>query len=298
MLSIAPVMANAGFRAIDFTSSTHMGITVRNFREDPWRCIRLMRQAIPDTPLQFIGTGFRFISWETAGPDFMRLVYRRLMANGISRFIVLDPMHDMDALLRVARIIREEGDAEIMAALTYTLSEVHDDHFYASILLTPKRARTLIPAIQKAMNGKPLELHSHCTIGLAPQTYMLAADLGIDCLHTGAGPLGNGTSLPSAEHTVANLREAGHKVDIDDEALRKICDYFERVADAEGLPKGAPREYDALRAPRRRGGIAQGRAARIRRSIPAPSGSRRRYDHAQATARRTRSRIQTTCGNR
>jgi oxaloacetate decarboxylase alpha subunit len=265
MLSIAPAMADAGFRAIDFTSSTHMGIAVRNFQEDPWRCIRLMRQAIPNTPLQFIGTGFRFISWETAGPDFMRLVYRRLMANGISKFIVLDPMHDMDALLRVARIIREEGDAEIMAALTYTLSEVHDDEFYASItaqvsasadidtvylkdpsgLLAPERARTLIPAIQKQMNGKPLELHSHCTIGLAPLTYMLAADLGIETLHTGAGPLGNGTSLPSAERTVANLREAGHKVDINDEALRKICDYFERLADAEGLPKGAPREYDA-----------------------------------------------------
>jgi len=264
MLSIAPVMASVGFRAIDFTSSTHMGITVRNFREDPWRCIRLMRQAIPDTPLQFIGTGFRFISWETAGPDFMRLVYRRLMANGISRFIVLDPMHDMDALLRVARIIREEGDAEIMAALTYTLSEVHDDEFYASIaarlsaskdvdvvylkdpsgLLTPERARTLIPAIQKAMNGKPLELHSHCTIGLAPLTYKLAAELGVHCLHTGAGPLGNGTSLPSAERTVADLREAGHKVDIDDQALRQVCDYFERLADAEGLPKGAAREYD------------------------------------------------------
>lgn len=265
MLSIAPVMANAGFRAVDFTSSTHMGIAVRNFREDPWQCIRLMKKAIPDTPLQFIGTGFRFISWETAGPDFMRLVYRRLMVNGISRFIVLDPMHDMDALLRVARIIREEGDAEVMAALTYTLSEVHDDNFYASIaarvaaspdvdvaylkdpsgLLTPERARTLIPAIQKAMNGKPLELHAHCTIGLAPMTYMVAAELGIDCLHTGAGPLGSGTSLPEAGRTVANLREAGHTVDIDDEALRKICDYFERLADAEGLPKGAPREYDA-----------------------------------------------------
>lgn len=265
MLSIAPAMARAGFRAIDFNSSTHMGISVRNFREDPWRCIRLMREAVPDTPLQFIGTGFRFISWETAGPDFMRLVYRRLMANGISRFIVLDPMHDVDALLKTARIIREEGDAEIMAALTYTLSDVHDDAFYASVaarasaspdidlcylkdpsgLLTPDRARTLIPTIQNAMNGKPLELHSHCTIGLAPLTCMIAADLGVECLHTGAGALGDGTSLPPAERTVANLREAGHKVDIDDQALREVCDYFDRLADAEGLPKGAPREYDA-----------------------------------------------------
>jgi len=265
MLAIAPVLEQVGLRALDFTSSTHMGIAVRSFREDPWQCIRLMRDAMPTTPLQFIGTGFRFISWETAGRDFMRLVYRRLVANGISRFIVLDPMHDMDALLEVAKIVREEGGKEIMAALTYTVSDVHDDAFYAGIaakaaaspnvdvvylkdpagILTPDRARSLIPAIQKVMNGKPLELHAHCTIGLAPLNYVLAADLGIDALHTAAGALSSGTSLPSALQTIANLRESGHRVDVDEEALTRVCTYFDRLADAEGLPHGAPREYDA-----------------------------------------------------
>jgi oxaloacetate decarboxylase alpha subunit len=265
MLAIAPVLERVGLRALDFMSSTHMGIAVRTFRENPWECIRRMREAMPTTPLQFIGTGFRFISWETAGPDFMRLAYRRLMASGISRFIVLDPMHDMDALLSVARIIREEGDAEVMAALTYTISAVHDDAFYAGIakrvaespdvdvvylkdpagILTPERARTLIPAIQAVMNGKPLELHAHCTIGLAPLNYMIAAELGIDALHTAAGAASSGTSLPSAMQTIANLKEAGHSVDVDEDAMRQVCDYFTKLADAEGLPHGAPREYDA-----------------------------------------------------
>jgi oxaloacetate decarboxylase alpha subunit len=265
MLSIAPTLERVGLRALDFISSTHMGIAVRTYQEDPWLCIRMMKKAMPTTPLQFIGTGFRFISWEKAGHDFMRLVYRRLMENGIGRFIVLDPMHDMEALLAVARIIREEGDAEIMAALTYTVSDVHDDAFYAGVaakvaasadidtvylkdpagILTPERARTMIPAIQAVLNGKPFELHAHCTIGLAPLNYALAADLGIDALHTAAGALSSGTSLPSAEQTVANLRVAGHTVDVDEAALADVCSYFTRLADAEGLPHGAPREYDA-----------------------------------------------------
>jgi oxaloacetate decarboxylase alpha subunit len=265
MLAIAPVMDRVGLRSLDFMSSTHMGIAVRTHRENPWQCIRLVKAAMPNTRLQFIGTGFRFISWETAGRDFMRLVYRQLIAAGISRFIVLDPMHDMDALLEVAKIVREEGGEEIMAALTYTISDVHDDEFYAGIaaraaaspdidllylkdpagILTPERARTLIPAIQNVLNGKPLELHAHCTIGLAPLNYLLAADLGIDALHTAAGALASGTSLPSAQQTVANLREAGHTVDVDEEALAVVCNYFSRLADAEGLPHGAPREYDA-----------------------------------------------------
>jgi oxaloacetate decarboxylase alpha subunit len=242
-----------------------MGIAVRTYKEDPWKMIRLMRKAVPNTPLQFIGTGFRFISWETAAQDFMRLVYQRLIATGISRFIVLDPMHDTDAILATSKMIKQEGGSEVMAALTYTLSAVHDDAFYASVaarvakspdidlaylkdpsgLLTPERARTLIPAIQKEMNGKPLELHSHCTIGLAPLSYMAAAELDIDGLHTAAGALGDGTSLPSASRMVASLREAGHSVDIDHEALEQVCDYFSRLAAAEGLPSGAPREYDA-----------------------------------------------------
>ena len=47
VLPIAPLMDRVGFRALDFTSSTHMGIAVRTHREDPWERIRLTRAAMP-----------------------------------------------------------------------------------------------------------------------------------------------------------------------------------------------------------------------------------------------------------
>ena len=47
-----------------------MGVAVRYKQEDPWERIRLMHKAMPTTPLQFLSTGFRFIAWETASPDF------------------------------------------------------------------------------------------------------------------------------------------------------------------------------------------------------------------------------------
>jgi oxaloacetate decarboxylase alpha subunit len=265
ILKIAPVVNRVGFRAIDFTSSTHMAVAVRYFKNDPWERIRLMHEACPDTPLQLITTGFRFISWETADPEFMRLVFRTLMRNGIGRFVLLDPMHDMDALLACARIVKEEGDAENMAALTYTVSDVHDDAFYArcagiiaksphfdriyikdpSGLLTPERARTLIPAVQKAIGNMPLEIHSHCTIGLSQFNYLVAADLGVKVLHTAVGPLANGSSLPPARETIANLRAHGHTVNINEKALQQMTDYFTALAAAEGLPAGTPQQYDA-----------------------------------------------------
>jgi oxaloacetate decarboxylase (Na+ extruding) subunit alpha len=265
ILGIAEVMNRVGFRALDFTSSTAMGVAVRTHREDPWRLIRLTSAAMPDTPLQFIGTGFRFISWERAHPDVMRLVYQRLVAAGISRFVVLDPTHDMDAVLATARMIRQAGGTEIIAALTYTISAVHDDAFYAGIarrvaasldidrayvkdpagLLTPERARTLIPAVRAGLAGKPLELHAHCTIGLSPLVYLAAPDLGVEVLQVACGALANGSSLPEAERIVANLRELGHTVNVDDRLLAGVAGYFDRLAAAESLPAGRPQTYDA-----------------------------------------------------
>jgi oxaloacetate decarboxylase alpha subunit len=265
ILQIAPVLNRVGFRALDFVSSTHMGVAVRTFREDPWERLRLARAAMPDTPLQLIGTGLRFISWELLHPEVLQLAYHRLVANGVTRFVVLDPMHDIDAVRRTARMIRLAGADEIVGALTFTISEVHDDAFYAGLagqmaacpdldrvyikdpagLLSPERARTLIPAILSQLGTTPLELHSHCTIGLSPRTYLAAAELGVAALQVACGPLAGGTSLPDAQRTVANLRELGHTVDIDDHALGLVAGYFTRLARAESLPAGTPQDFDA-----------------------------------------------------
>ena len=266
ILQIAPIMDRVGFRALDFSSSTHMGVSVRTHQENPWELIRLAHAAAPNTPLQFIGSGLRFISWQPAHPDLIQLVYDRLVVAGMSRFVILDPMHDMQAVLRTARMLRQAGAGETIAALTYTISAVHDDGFYAGLagqmaacpdidrvyvkdpagLLTPERARTLIPAIRTRLGAaKPLELHSHCTIGLSPLTCLAAADLGVSALHVACRSLANGTSLPNAQRIVANLRELGHTVDIDDRLLAVVADYFTRLARVESLPAGTPQEYDA-----------------------------------------------------
>jgi oxaloacetate decarboxylase alpha subunit len=265
MLEVAGALDRVGFRAIDFTSSSHMAVAVRYFQDNPWERIRRVRAAMPRTPLQFITTGLRFIAWEQADPDFMRIVYRRLQANGIRRFILLDPMHDVAAVIETARIVKQEGEAETMAALTYTLSDVHDDAFYAAFaaklaacpdidlfylkdpsgLMTPERARTLVPAVRAVIGNKRLEVHLHCTIGLGAMASLAAVDAGADAVHVGIGPLGNGTSLPEARRMVANLRELGHEVDIDDAALSRVSDYWSRLAGAEGLPPGVPQDFDA-----------------------------------------------------
>jgi oxaloacetate decarboxylase alpha subunit len=264
-LTIAPVMERVGFKAIDFTTSTHMGVAVRYKREDPWERIRLMAAATPNTPLQFMSTGFRFIAWDTASPEFMELAFRTLARNGIRRFCLADPMNDVDAQIACARMVKKVAGEFVIAALVYTLSPIHDDAHYVEAarrlaacadvdalyikdpggLLLPQRARTLIPAIKAVIGNKQLELHSHGTIGLAELAYMDAPDFGVSALQCASGAAADGNSNPPSERVVANLRALGHRVNIDDDALAHVGRYFTQLAEAEGLPSGRPQAFDA-----------------------------------------------------
>jgi oxaloacetate decarboxylase (Na+ extruding) subunit alpha len=259
------VMDRVGFKAIDFTTSTHMGVAVRYKKEDPWERIRLMAAATPNTPLQFMSTGFRFISWETASPELMSLAFRVLARNGIRRFCLADPMNDADSNVACARMVKQGGGEYVIAALVFTLSPIHDDAHYAERarklaaspdvdalyikdpggLLSPKRARTLIPAIKAVIGNKPLELHSHCTIGLAELSYMDAPEYGVEAVQCASGAAADGTSNPHSERVVSNLRALGHTVHINDEALAQVGRYFTQLATAEGLPVGKPQAFDA-----------------------------------------------------
>lgn len=264
MASIAPTVDRVGFHAIDFITSTHMAVAVRYLKENPWERIRLIRAAMPRTPLSFLTTGMRFISWEIASPELMELSFRLLAQAGIRRFAVMDPMNDATAMNGVAKLTRKTGVPEVVAALTYTVSPLHDDAFFAEKarqlaasgefdaiyikdpggLLTPERTRTLMPALTSAIGAATLELHSHCNIGLAPFSYLAGVENGVTRLHVAARPLANGTSLPPAEQMVANLRDDGHQLDIDDEALGQMSAYFAALASAEGLEPGRPQEFD------------------------------------------------------
>lgn len=264
MLQIAPVMERVGFEAIDFTTSTHMAVAVRFKQEDPWERLRLFNEATLTTPLSFLTTGMRFISWEAASEELMEFAFRLLVKNGISRFAVMDPMNTVPAMLNMADITRKAGGDQIVAALTFTLSPMHDDAHWAEAagklarsgkfdklyvkdpggLISGERAKTLFPALRAVMNGVPIEFHSHQTIGLASFSYLEAAEQSVDCLHVSASSAANGTGQPATSTTIANLRDMGHTVDVDDEAVAELDAYFTTLARAEGLSHRGPGEYD------------------------------------------------------
>jgi len=111
-------------------------------------------------------------------------------------------------------------------------------------LLTPDRIRTLFPIIKENANGIPVELHGHCTTGLAPLVYLEALELGADVLHTAVPPLANGASQPSIFNVASNARLMGYKTRIDENIVRSVSERLTVMAKQDKMPIGAPLEYD------------------------------------------------------
>ena len=262
--AVGSSLERAGFLAIDFTSSTHLSVGVRWHHEDPWERIRRMRTVVPTTPLSLITTGMRFMAWDRSPESVMRLAMRSLARNGMRRLQIAEPSNDVVAASKVAQLAKEEGIEIVVAAVTFTESPVHTDSLYREAaarlakdpaidavyikdpggLLTLERTATLVPELRTAVGDTPLELHSHCTTGIASQVYVLAAELGIDVLHTAIGALSNGTSQPSATNLVENLATLGLDVDIDLDAIAEAERLIARFAQTQHLDPGRPLEYD------------------------------------------------------
>jgi oxaloacetate decarboxylase alpha subunit len=147
--------------------------------------------------------------------------------------------------------------------LIYTVSPRHSDEYYAQKtrdaaaispyricfkdvggLLTPERARTLIPAIMQNAGKVAVEYHAHCNNGLAPLCYLEAIKHGITSLHTAIPPLANGSSQPSILNMARNLRALGYTPVVDEQAVKPVVEYFTAIAKRDGLAIGKPFAYD------------------------------------------------------
>ena len=265
MTPIAEMMDKVGYKAIATVGSQAFTVQVRLLDEDPWERIRLLSRLITRTPLRGSYVIWSLSSFDLSTPrEIITLWIRRSVANGIKSFWICDYQTDMEKFVYFARIAKAEG-AEVVPALMYTSSPVHSAEHWArkarllaeakewvdrimiedaSGIITPEETKELVSTVFKHCDGLPLEFHSHCNSGLAPLCYLEAVKAGVTTVHTAVAPLANGTSLPSTESVIKNLRRLGFHTPIDEDALAAVSAHFKKVAEEEGLPMGVPLEYD------------------------------------------------------
>jgi pyruvate/oxaloacetate carboxyltransferase len=262
---IAQTMDRVGYRNIATVGSQAFKIQVRNLGENPWERIRSLAGMIKNTPIRGSYQIGSLSSFDLSTPrEIIALWIRRSVANGIRSFWICDYQDDMDKFIHFARIAKAEG-AEVVTSLMYSTSPVHTREHWArktgliaeakefvdrimiedaSGVITPERTRKLVKVVREHCDGIPLEFHAHCNSGLAPQCYLEAVQEGVTTLHTAVAPLANGTSLPSTQNILKNIRHLGFTSDLDEDALAAVSDHFEQIALKEGLPVGVPVEYD------------------------------------------------------
>ena len=260
MLAIAEQMDRCGFQSLEFFGFAGFIKYVREHKENPFDWMRLGAKKFHRTRLRYHGglaSGF-----EKVPRSVRKLMVERIVAHGITLTRSSDPWNDYDVAAKENKDLAALG-MDVVINIIYSVSPRHTDEYYAlkareaaairpyricfkdvAGLLTPERARSLIPLIKKNIGDVPLEFHAHCNNGLAPFNYLEAIKLGVNILHTAIPPLANGTSQPSIFNVAANARALGFKPIVDLEAIQPVENHFTFIAKREGHPIGAQREYD------------------------------------------------------
>lgn len=262
MLPFAERLDRIGFSAIDLIGGAVWDVAVRFLREDPWERIRHVRSQVEKTPINAWIRGQSLWTFEIFPDDVVELAIERLAANGVRWMSLYDQFNDLQ---NVAVCVRK-GNAEglnVLGALVFSESPVHTDAYFAtkaaefvalgadeiiikdpSGMISVERARTLVPAIRTAIGAVPINMHTHCMSGRAPDVLIESADLGVDRLHTAISPLAHGASHSPTEDTDCRLRAAGYESGLDTDLLAEMADYFTYVAQRWEKPIGRPQHFD------------------------------------------------------
>ena len=262
MLPIASQMDRIGFESMEFFVSIMIKKYVREHKENPWEWLREGTKLFRHTRLRNHGGLHGSGAMEKLPQAAMKLFAERVVAYGVTLTRTSNCWNDFEEMRHELHALRALG-MDTIVNLIYTVSPRHSDEYYgrkareaAAIrpyricfkdvggLLTPERARTLLPAILKNAGEVPVEFHAHCNNGLATLCYLEAVKLGVTSLHTAVPPLANGSSQPSILNIARNLRALGYTAVVNDEEVKPVEEHFTKVAEAQGLALGKPFAYE------------------------------------------------------
>ena len=261
MTPILGAIDRAGYAYVNILGGAVFDVCVRYLHEDPWERVGLLCRTLA-TPCDALTRGQSLYTFELFPDDIVELNSRLLAGLGVKVLTVYDALNDNRNIESSVRSAHAAG-MKVNAMMTYTLSPVHTDAYYAERarelvrlkadficikdptgLLTPERGRTLFPAVVAAAGTVPAQLHSHCQSGVAPHVYEVAMQSGFRFGYTASEPLANGASLPATEDIGARAKRLGLKTSLDAGALKEIAGYFACLAETEGKPRGHAARYD------------------------------------------------------
>ena len=238
----------AGYYAAECWGGATFDVCLRYLNEDPWERLRKIREKMPNTKLQMLLRGQNVLGYSHYPDDFVRLFVKKAVENGMDVIRIFDALNDVTNM-KVAMEATAEAGAIASGTISYTTSPVHTHKKYVEMvkelkamgakticikdmagIMGPQEAYDMVSAIKDAVD-LPIDLHTHSTTGLAFMTYLKAVEAGVDIIDTAISPFSGGTSQPATETLAYALRQLGYEVDLDDNCLTAMADYFKGVRD-------------------------------------------------------------------
>lgn len=248
ILPILETMDRVGYHAMEVWGGATFDACLRFLNEDPWERLRQIRARVKNTKLQMLLRGQNILGYKHYPDDIVEKFIKKSVENGIDIIRIFDALNDTRNLETSIRVIKEAG-AHCQCAISYTTSKVHTLEYYVDLMkemetlgadsicikdmagiLTPDEAYELITRAKKVINI-PLELHNHCTSGVAAMTYMRAIDAGIDIVDTAISPFATGTSQPPTEPLAITYKDSKRSPQLDLKALNEVAAYFKPIKD-------------------------------------------------------------------
>jgi oxaloacetate decarboxylase alpha subunit len=259
MLPIAEKLDKVGYWSLETWGGATFDACIRFLGEDPWERLRLLKAAMPNTPMQMLLRGQNALGYRHYADDVIEKFVERAAINGMDVFRIFDAMNDMRNLETAIKAIAKVGK-HAQGAMSYTLSPVHDVNFWVDMarhledmgcdsicikdmagLLKPYVAEELVSRIKENCE-LPLTMHCHATTGLSTASYMKAIDAGIDMLDTSISSMSLTYGHSPTETFVSILQDSERATGLDMALLEEISLYFHEVrkkyAKFEGSLKG------------------------------------------------------------
>jgi oxaloacetate decarboxylase alpha subunit len=246
MLPMAGKLDQVGYWSVEMWGGATFDACLRYLKESPWDRLHRLRKAMPRTRFQMLLRGQNLVGYRNYPDDVVEHFVERSAAAGIDVFRIFDAMNDLRNMKVAIQAALKAGKI-VEGAICYTISPVHSIDYFLRLaerlaelgvqiiclkdmggLLAPYVSYELVKGI-KSRIPLPLHLHSHCTAGLAPMSYMMAIEAGVDIMDTALSPLSQGTSQPATEAVVAALQGTPYDTGLDLKLLGEIADYFQEV---------------------------------------------------------------------
>lgn len=246
MLPIAEKIDRVGYWAVEMWGGATFDSAMRFLDEDPWDRLRLLRQAMPNTPFMMLLRGQNVVGYRHYPDDVLERFIVRARANGIDIFRIFDALNDIRNIERAMAIAKREG-AHVQAAICYTFGPPYSIDYFVNLacqmadlgadsicikdmagLITPYAAYELVRRL-KAEIGLPIHFHSHTTSGMATAALLKAVEAEVDIVDTAISSLSMSTSHSPTESVVAMLQGTERDTGLDLNLLAEIAEYFAGV---------------------------------------------------------------------